>query len=306
MNVLTTMLQLFFAMAIGFVMRKKGVIDHNSNKMLSFIVVNISAPILAVTSVANADGDKSAVLKFMAVGFIFYLCLPLLGKLVAKVLRAPESDKAVYELSVVFGNNVFMGFPVVTAIFGPSAIFYSYIFNIMFNFMYYSYGINLITRGSDTLSDQTKLESLKKCINNGTIAALISLIMFFFDLQLPVFANDVLNFIGNLATPLSMIAIGSSMASFPFSRMLENKKILAIIPIRLIMMPILAYIVMTLTGFDGMLRGIITVTFGMPVASMVSMGCTEYECHEEEASTAVVASTVISIITIPILMIMFS
>lgn len=326
MNVASTILKLLMAMALGFYMRKKGVIDHKANQALSFIVINAAAPLLAITSVEHAAGDKSSLFKFMGIGILLYLFLPFLGKFVAKALRAPKEDEIVYEMSIIFSNNVFMGFPVISAIFGQIAIFYSYIFHIMFNFMYYSYGIHLITK--DKLSAAAldsdgnplpstgsaekkkslseKIKSLKGCINNGTIAALISLTMFLLNLHLPHAVNDVMNFIGNLATPISMISIGASIASYPLASLFSDKKIISLIPIRLILMPAIGYFLMTFTGFDGMLRGIVTVTLGMPIASVVSMGCTEYDCHEKEASAAVAASTLLSILTIPVMMLLFS
>ena len=73
--------------------------------------------------------------------------------------------------------------------------------------------------------------------------------------------------------------------------------------IRLAVMPIAAYGVMTLLGFSGILRGIAVVTMGMPVASLVSMGCSEYGIYARLGSAGVVMTTVLSLVTIPILLI---
>ena len=169
---------------------------------------------------------------------------------------------------------------------------------MLFNAMYYSYGIFLITKDSKT-KGKVKVSSL---INNGIIASIIALILFFFNVPMPSFFSDMLKFVGDISTPVSMIIIGATIGTYQLKDVFYNKRLFLVAGIRLIIFPILIYFAMTLAGFDGMLRGVATVTMGMPIASAVSMTSIEYNSYEKLASMSVVVTTLCAIVTIPIML----
>lgn len=302
--IIETVLKLLLALAVGFYLNKKNVITAEANRSISYLVLNIALPLIAITSINNTQGtDKAALLKFILTGFAFYLVMPFAAKLIVFLMHPPKEVRPISEVFLVFSNVLFMGYPVAAAIYGEGCIFYLCIFHILFNLMFFTYGTENIRKGTGANAQRL---SVKSVINNGTIASVISLILFFADIHLPDASVTVMNFIGNIATPVSMISIGASIGMYSLKSLFDDKRIFVITGLRLVVIPLAVFGVMTLLGFDGVLRGTATISLGMPVASMVSMSSTQYNSHARLASSVVVFTTLCSLVTIPVMLMLLS
>lgn len=294
--------KLLLALAAGFYLNKKNVITEEVNRSISYLVMNVALPMMILTSINNTQGtDRSALLKFILTGAVFYLLMPLAAKIIVWLMHPPKDLMPISEVFLVFANVIFMGYPVAASIYGNGCIFYLSIFHIMFNLMFFTYGTANIRKGSKAESEKFTIKSL---LNIGTVASLVSLVLFFSGIQLPQASVNVLNFIGNISTPVSMISIGASIGMYSLKNLFADKRIFVVTALRLIVIPLAVYGIMTLLGFEGALRGIITISFGMPVASMVSMTSTQYKSHADLASSVVVFTTLCSLITMPFLLIL--
>ncbi len=266
------------------------------------MIMNVTLPPMILTSISNAQGaDKLAILKYLIVGSLIYLCLPFLARIFTLLLRVKKEERGLYDLFFVFSNAMFMGYPVAATIYGDGVIFYISIFHMLFNFLYFSYGIKQIQNSAHT----SEKMQWKNVLNPGMIASVAALLLFFFDIMLPSSVITVLTFVGNISTPMSMIIIGATLGSYSLSSMFEEKRIYAVTILRLIVIPVLVYFLLTAFGFDGKLRGTAVITIAMPVASMVSMTCTQYQKNEKTASSVVAFTTICSLITIPVLLSVF-
>lgn len=210
---------------------------------------------------------------------------------------------------VMFSNNAFMGYPVVSALFGNSAIFYATIFNMLFNLMVFSLGMYLIRKdaGVDGYMEEApvrpkeRIRVIRQVLNNGVIASAVALIIYFGGIQLPAVITETCSFIGNICMPLSMMVIGSSIANYPLKDIFSEKKVYLITIVRLVVMPLLAYFFLQLFIEDAQLVKIATITVGMPIASVVAMASTPYKEQGKAASIAVVFTTLCSLISIPVM-----
>ena len=59
---------------------------------------------------------------------------------VPRFLGGTVKQKGVWRFALVFTNMAFIGYPVVTALFGPEALFYAVILNVPFNILSYTLG----------------------------------------------------------------------------------------------------------------------------------------------------------------------
>lgn len=73
------------------------------------------------------------------------------------------------------------------------------------------------------------------------------------------------------------------------------------LPIRLGLIPFITWAFMHLWTNDPTIISICTIGAGMPVASLVAMGSAQYPRQSKAASIGVAISTLISLITIPIM-----
>ena len=128
------------------------------------------------------------------------------------------------------------------------------------------------------------------------------MIFFLADVKLPEVVIDLFGSLGNMTTPLSMLILGASMGEFALGELFRDRKLYSITFLRLIALPLLMYVITSACGVAPLLVGIVTVSAAMPAASMAVMLATTYDGNIEFASKSVVFSTLLSIVTLPIVM----
>jgi hypothetical protein len=301
------MCKLLFAMIIGFYLFKKNILTREVNAKLSSIIVQITCPCIILNSISTVSHDNpSMVLKLLVAGVIMYIIYPILARIFTKIMRVPAHLRGTYMCMFIFANNSFMGYPVVQALFGDSAIFYITIFNMPFNILFFSLALQYFKKDAAIESGEYTKEkpNIRNFINNGIIASIAALIIYFANIPMPDIFYSCVGFIGNITTPLSMIIIGASMAAASFTEIRTEKGIWPMLPIRLGLLPLLTWLFMHLVTTDPMLISVCTIGAGMPVASLVAMGSAPYPRQNKAASIGVAISTICSLITIPIMAIL--
>ena len=297
MVVFQTMLKLFLLLVLGFVLFKCHIFDEYTNKKISALIVNVASPMLIISSIAGVEGnDKSIVFLMIGAGILMYIGFIILGKIINRIFPFPKKDWPVYECMVVFANTGFMGYPVLLDVFGQEAVFYASLIHMAFNFFVYTYAILCLTKSDDS---EFKL-NFKQLLTPGIVLIFIGILIYLFDMQLPSVLMDTINSIGSLTAPLSMMMIGSSLAVYPIKDSFTDWRSYVFAFVRLIIVPFMTMIVCRLLHINPYYANITIITNAMPVGSMVLMLATQYNANVKIVTKNIVISTLLSVITIPI------
>lgn len=297
MVVFQTMLKLFLLLILGFVLFKCHIFDEYTNKKISALIVNVASPMLIISSIAGVEGsNKSIVFLMIGAGILMYIGFIILGKIINRIFPFPKKDWPVYECMVVFANTGFMGYPVLLDVFGQEAVFYASLIHMAFNFFVYTYAIMCLTKGDDS---EFKL-NFKQLLTPGIISIFVGIFIYLFDIQLPSVLMDTINSVGSLTAPLSMMMIGSSLAVYPIKDSFTDWRSYVFAFVRLMIVPFVTMIMCRLLHIDAYYANITIITNAMPVGSMVLMLATQYNANVKIVTRNIVVSTLLSVITIPI------
>ena len=297
MVVFQTMLKLFLLLVLGFVLFKCHIFDEYTNKKISALIVNVASPMLIISSIAGVEGnDKSIVFLMIGAGILMYIGFIILGKIINRIFPFPKKDWPVYECMVVFANTGFMGYPVLLDVFGQEAVFYASLIHMAFNFFVYTYAIMCLTKGDDS---EFKL-NFKQLLTPGIILIFVGIFIYLFDIQLPSVLMDTINSVGSLTAPLSMMMIGSSLAVYPIKDSFTDWRSYVFAFVRLMIVPFVTMLICRLIHIDPYYANITIITNAMPVGSMVLMLATQYNANVKIVTRNIVVSTLLSVITIPI------
>ena len=295
-------------MILGFFLMKRNILTQEVNTKLSAMILQVTCPCLILNSISTvSNDDPGKILKLFFAGIILYLLFPLIGLLFSRLIRVPAYLRGTYTCMFMFSNCSFMGFPVVQALYGDSAIFYVTIFNMPFNIIYFSLALYLfqLDAAMEHPGAQREKIHVKNFINAGIIASVAALLIFFLHIQLPDIFYTCTGFVGNITTPLSMILIGASLATASLGDIKSEKWVWPMLPLRLIVMPLFVWFAMHLVTDDPVLINTCAIDIGMPVASMVAMGTASYPKQGKSAAICVAVSTIVSLITIPLMSMVF-
>lgn len=297
MVVFQTILKLFLLLILGFVLFKCHIFDEYTNKKISALIVNVASPMLIISSIAGVEGsNKSIVFLMIGAGILMYIGFIILGKIINRIFPFPKKDWPVYECMVVFANTGFMGYPVLLDVFGQEAVFYASLIHMAFNFFVYTYAIMCLTKGDDS---EFKL-NFKQLLTPGIILIFVGIFIYLFDIQLPSVLMDTINSVGSLTAPLSMMMIGSSLAVYPIKDSFTDWRSYVFAFVRLMIVPFVTMIMCRLLHIDAYYANITIITNAMPVGSMVLMLATQYNANVKIVTRNIVVSTLLSVITIPI------
>ena len=296
--IIDQMVILFFIMAVGYIANKCKVMTKELNRLLSSLVINVCLPFYIVSSVLTGEKSLSNGMVFAIIGYsiIAYIVVFILALILTRLPCFNNKDKKLYNFMILFGNVGFMGMPVISSIFGGDALFFASVFNMPFNFLVYSLGVYFVSGRGDEFKFSPKL-----FLNAGVVSSVIAIVLYVCDIHVPDVLCTAISLTGQITTPAAMLVIGSTLATIPVKRIFTNPELYLIAFIRLLLVPIAVWAVLRLIISDPTLLGVGVMLAAMPVATNASLLCLRYGGNEELASNSVFISTVLSLVTIPIL-----
>ncbi|MDO4465947.1 MAG: AEC family transporter [Bacillota bacterium] len=300
--VITTMLKLFIILITGYALNKFGVFDAYVNKKISSLIVNLTSPLLVISSVSAVENqDKNLVLMMIGIGIVMYLGFIVIGKIVCRVLPFPKEDYPVYECMCVFANTGFMGYPVVQSVLDDQAVFYAAMIHMAFSFFVYTYGVICLNKNT---GEEFSFD-MKKLLTPGFILVFVALFIYLLEIQLPNVILSTVDSIGGLTSPLSMMMIGSSLAMYPLKESIQDWRSYLFALVRLLLIPTITFLVCKALNVDPYIASIVIITNGMPVGSMVLMLATQYDANQAIVTRNIIVSTVLSVVSIPLIVSLF-
>ena len=317
--------------AIGFALQKKNVIDALTSKKLSAIVVDVCNPALIMASIlsGNLTATHADLLTAIALGAAFYGLLIVLGFLIPRILRAKPDKRRFYHLMTVYTNTGFLGIPVAKAILPANAILYVIVINVFYSLLFYTHGVTVLGRGRQNASDQTTTDSaapgstasnsasaasglsglgaaLKRILSPGTIMAVLSLVVFWYNVTLPPILANTIEYVGNATVFLSMTLLGVSIARSNLMASVKNARIWAYVFLRMLLVPVSIVLVMHALKFDPVATLAMCLMAAVPVGNLPMIQAEKIGEDTTILSSAIAVTTAVSIGTITILTSVFS
>lgn len=152
---------------------------------------------------------------------------------------------------------------------------------------------------------QGTVELVKKIFNIGVIACIAAMLLYFLQTPVPSFLQAFITNLGNLTAPLSMMIIGAFLAQMPLKELFLDKKLLLFSLVKLLLLPAVWMIMVNRVAEQEILRGVCLVMMATPAGSMTAMLAQQYGGDYETASRGVALTTVLSVITMPLLAAVF-
>lgn len=297
-SLLRTMVSLFAAMALGFLAVRLRMVGPAFKSQLTRLVIYMIHPFMILSSVLNTEHllTNGQVLQLSGMAVCCYLVLIPLSLLVVRLLKVPAGSTGTYRFMLIFSNMGFMGYPVVRALFGESAVFYVSIFVLVFQLVVYTYGVALLSEARE------RRFRWNLFLRPMVVAALLAFLIYLTGLQIPAAAAEVVQYIGNISTPLCMIVIGCTLAEIPLRSVVGNWRLYILVLLKMILLPLAVFFLLRPLIHNTLLLGILTVILAMPVASNANMMTLEFGGDQDLSAAGVFITTIASIFTIPAIM----
>ena len=302
---LTIIATLFLLMACGFFARKKGIIDDVASKRLSTLIIKIGQPMMIISALTEAEfsyenlGDG---FLYIGIGIIFHAVMGGLAFILCKGFKDLDERK-ITEFSLMFVNGGFIGFPILEALFGAKGLFLAAFFNISFHLFIWSWGVAILARKRSDI----KLTVRKIFINLGSVPCLIGVLIYmlvipFPSFVLPAFLSKFFLYLSNLCTPISVLITGALLATRTPKQIFGSGKIYYFSAMKLLVLPLVVCVICKLIGLPQDMTLFVTVEAALPAASSITMFSEIYGLNSGYASQTVGTSSLLSVGTLPIVL----
>ena len=290
--VLRQIVIMFVYMAIGGLLFQKGLITKEGSKSLANLLLYVVLPCVVVKSfcVARTPERTSGLL----VSFLAALGILLLAMAVSHLLfkKNPIDD-----FGAAFSNAGFMGFPLVAAVQGSEAIFYAAGFVALLNALQWTYGQSLISGDPGYRSPKAILK------NPLVLSLLLGILIFCFEIPMPAIASDLLAALAALNAPLAMVILGVYLAQTDPKTLFNDPHLYVVAAARLVLIPLLTILVLKLLPAEyAAIATTLVIVAAAPIGSNVAVYAQKLGKDYAYAVRGVCLSTLLSVITMPLLM----
>lgn len=282
---------------VGYVVSKRGMLTDRGTSEVNTLLLQIVTPCLIVNSFLTSEDSLSAGELLLSVG-TSALAIGLSILLSRCFFRKePEGRKKVLQFAAAFSNSGFMGLPLVEGIVGSKGVMYGSFFIVVFNIFCWTYGFRMMSGGQ-------KMSLKVLLLNPGIIGLVFGLPIYFLDLHLPAVLSEPVGFLAALNTPLAMLVVGSYIAKVELHSFISDLAVYKSAALRLLLAPGIFLGLLLLIRPEPNLFVTSVIQAACPAAANTVLFSVQYKRDSALASKTVAVSTVLSIITIPLLTIL--
>ena len=283
---------LFLMMGVGFVLGRLGRLTGAALDQLSFLLLYVVCPCIMIDSFL-VEPTPALVREVLLGGGI---AVGLYALTVAFSLlffrRQPPDARDSLRFGVVYGNNGFMGLPLVESVLGSGSLIYGALSLAAFSLTSWTLGVLLM--------GGRRAFSLKNAVlNPGVLGLAVSLVLFLTGLRFPSPIAGAISFLGDLNTPLAMVVIGAQLAASDLPAAFRQPVLYLASLLRLVV-PLLTALLLLPLGLSPGLYCALVLLSAVPTAGTTSLFAQRFGRDTAPAVQFITLSTLLSIATLPL------
>ena len=298
--VISQLLTMVILMLIGVVLQKKSYLSLANAKGLSVVLTRVAVPCNMVVLLQREYSAEifRGFLTTCVAAYVMFCLGALMFFCIGKVMRMQPKELGLFSGGGVYSNVIFMGQPLIMAMYGAEGLIFCVAVMFTGNVFLFTVCSGLFAMGN---ADKRGIGKMLKeaFLNMICFSAVVGVFCFVNSVALPQPIYDVLQYSANTTVCLSMIYIGSLLAAARVREILKDKRVYIFSFFTLIVMPIFTKL---LCGrfMSGMALSVLVVLMGTPAAAALPSFAELYGNDEKRASEYVFVSTVLSVLTLPL------
>ena len=299
----------FFAIiALGAFTKYIGLFDRKSSQIFSNFAFYIALPPLIIISIM-ANPIKGLInfeyiVRFEIATLIIFLFSYTFAKFVFKL---KGSENSVFALNASYSNYGYIGIPLVILLFGQKAILPASLI-LVFDIAFVLALVAIFsTKQNNTSAFISIVNAFKQILINPVIlSCVIGLLLSFYNLKLGKVLEETLSILSGAAVPSALFAIGIIIVSKNVEK--AYSELIFISLVKLIIHPLLVIFLFLFLStkkiqmIDTMWIQVAIIFSCLPVAATVFPVSQYYKAYVLNTSSAIIVTTVISILTIPLVL----
>ena len=280
---------------IGYTLCKVKLVNPEHSKLLSVILIYIFFPLMSFKTFSSQFTvtylqEKGSLLLVSAV---LIPVVVMISKFFGKRMGGDTYQKNVNEYSMAIPNIGYMGYPLAGALYGTAGMLDCMMFGLPMTIYINTVGYNMLTAGKGQKT------IFQKILTPSMYGILSGCLVGITGLQLPPLVFEIAGMGSNCVAPISMMLTGMAISQFSFKELLCNRKVYFICAVRIVLMPLVVWMLVKLCGFTSALMPAVLL-YAMPCGmnTIVFPKLVDEDCRL--GAGTVLVSTLVSMLTIPL------
>ena len=307
--IFSQILILSIVVVIGVIASKTKVITINTKDFLAKIIFNITLPLMLLCNFSRINITPEILsnsLIVIVLTLFVLLFMLFFSWLSTRVFKMTRQESSIFKAHSVFGNIIYLGFPLIFALYGEEGLLYASMFQLVSNMLMWTVGVIILNQGKEF----TFWQNVRHILNPNTYAIVIGFIMFLLSLKLPTVLMKSLGALGDSNTHLSMLYIGSMMFYTTMKGFLNNKEVYILTVNKLIIVPLLLLFLFAVWNYffpetlNIIVLSVLLMQASMPAMVNIVIMAKIFGADDQLGTANVFVSTIISLVTLPLLLLM--
>ena len=278
-------------MAVGIYLSRKGFLSPQGTKDLGAILLRIIIPCVIVKSYITTYSRERLLELALSAGLALVAFILAMG--IAYLVYGKR--RRIENFASAFCNAGFIGIPLAQAVIGDEGVFYMAASVALLNLFQWTYGVYIMTDRKDSIRAKTIVK------NPVVIAIVVGIALFLSHLPVPGILTSTLGYIAGMNTPVAMILMGTYMAKLPWRKLLD-KRAYGCVLLRLVVIPAVVLAVFWALPISNQNVALAAyLAAATPVGANICVFAQQYDCDYEFSVVTVCLSTVLSIVTVPLM-----
>ena len=299
--------EILFIIGIGFILAKKGWFIADTSALLTKPVMKIALPLYMLCQLEK-DFTHDSLLQIapdLLLPFSSILLAYVVGRIAVKLLHIRQDRQGVFITCFFIANTIFIGLPVNLALFGTQSVPSVMLYYMANTTMFWTLGVYHIVNdstGGEKAMPLFSLQTLKKVFSPPLLGFLIGLAFILANIQLPEFLLVSFQYVGNLATPLSLMVIGIEMSSISLASVHWDRDLVGALCGRFIICPLCVLALLPVIVVTPMSGQVFTMQASMPAMTQMTVVAKAVGADVKYATQVSFLSVVLGLIVIPLYM----
>ena len=293
---------LFLIMGLGFLIVKLGIVKTEDSRVLSMVTIYLVLPCVTIHAfqIEYSTKIRNGFLLAVAVAILIHVVLFVVCGILRKLLKMDEVETA----SLIYSNAGNLILPLVTSILGEEWVIYASAFlSVQMILMW--------THGQSLMEAKAGINWKKILCNINLIAIILGIVLFFTQIRLPVIFGNTMSQISATLGPVCMIMLGMTMTEVKWKDIFSHSRIYLITILKMVVTPLLILLFLKYLPLASMVKDgktillISLMAVITPSATTIVQLAQLYDQDPVYASTINVMTTLVSIITMPLMVMLY-
>lgn len=289
---------MFFIILVGILCYKIKLIDKEMNKKLADLVLMLVNPLVIFSSYQREF--KATLLSGLFLSIVLALVTHMAAILLSSVVvkgKKHSLDLPIERFAVIYSNCGFIGIPLINGILGSEGVFYLTSYMTVFNLVVWTHGMVTMSGKND------KKSILKALLSPSILATVVGFLFFICRIILPEVLTKPITYIGDMNTPLAMLVSGVTIAQTNVIGIFTKLRNYYIAFLKLLLMPVIILLVYRMFHLPNIVLLTTVLACACPTAATINLFSIRYERNYFYASELFTITTLLSLLTIPLVMI---